>query len=177
MSVSFSIRSLIFLLANALLCICSDAFVISSSSKRTTQLSASRRNVFGVLLSTGAALVVGGGPAEASYSAFTAREQDWEERNKKGEIQYSTAKSLRAQLKEIAPMNSEASKMFCPNGPSAAVSPLMENKCGDAMAMPSVYGRSNDSLGNSIPGFKGGSSTTTSSSSSIAAQIGGFPKY
>lgn len=169
---SFSIRSLVFLLV--LLCICSDAFVVSSSPKRNTQLSASRRDVFGVLVS-GAALVVGGGPAEASYSAFTGREKDWEERSRKGEIQYSSAKSLRSQLKEIAPMNSEASKMFCPNGPSAAVSPLMENRCGDAMAMPSVYGRSNDSVGNSIPGFKGGSST--SSSSSITAQVGGFPKY
>ena len=50
-------------------------------------------------------------------------------------------------------MNDEGSKIFCPNGPSAAVSPLMENKCGDRQAMPSVYGRTQDTMGNSIPGF------------------------
>lgn len=173
----FSIRSLVFLWALLCTTICSDAFVLSSSSKRNTQLSAfSRRDVFGVVVSTGAALAVGGSPAEATYSAYVAREKDWEERSGKGEIQFSTAKSLRAQLREIAPMNSEGSKVFCPNGPSAAVSPLMENRCSDTLAMPSVYGRSDDVLGNSIPGIQK-SSTTTSSSSSIAAQIGGFPKY
>ena len=46
------------------------------------------------------------------------------------EIKYSSSRDLRAQLREIAPMNSEGSKIFCPNGPSANVSPLMENKCG-----------------------------------------------
>ena len=72
------------------------------------------------------------------------------------EIKYSSASSLRAQLREIAPMN-ENTKIFCPNGPSAAVSPLMENKCGDRQALPSVYGRTTDSMGNSIPGFGGAS--------------------
>ena len=99
------------------------------------------------------------------------------------EIKYSSSRDLRAQLRDIAPMNSEGSKIFCPNGPSANVSPLMENKCGgtlvwcillhwqhitcrnlshntlfgwssiDRQALPSVYGRNNDIMGNSIPGF------------------------
>ena len=30
---------------------------------------------------------------------------------------------------------------------------MMENKCGDRLAMPSVYGRQDDIVGNSIPGF------------------------
>jgi len=29
-------------------------------------------------------------------------------------------------------------EIFCPNGPSANVTPMMENKCGDRLAMPSV---------------------------------------
>ena len=69
------------------------------------------------------------------------------------EIKYSNAAQLRSQLREIAPMNDAGSKIFCPNGTSAAVSPLMENKCGDRQALPSVYGRSEDTMGNSIPGF------------------------
>eukprot|EP00804_Cyclotella_cryptica_P011226 CCRYP_007730-RA/>CCRYP_007730-RA protein AED:0.05 eAED:0.05 QI:171/1/1/1/1/1/2/414/178 len=68
--------------------------------------------------------------ASASYSAYTRREEDWKSREKNGEVKYSSARELRSQLREIAPMNSEGSKIFCPNGPSAAVSPLMENKCG-----------------------------------------------
>lgn len=82
------------------------------------------------------------------------------------EIKYSTARDLRSQLREIAPMNSEGSRIFCPNGPSANVSPLMENKCGDRMALPSVYGRSNDIMGNSIPGF--GSNGAATSSAAVA---------
>jgi hypothetical protein len=70
------------------------------------------------------------------------------------EVKISTASSLRAQLRDIAPMNEET-KIFCPNGASAAVSPLMENRCGDRQALPSVYGRSDDAMGNSIPGFGG----------------------
>jgi hypothetical protein len=73
------------------------------------------------------------------------------------EIKYSSASSLRAQLREIAPMNDEGTKIFCPNGTSAAVSPMMENKCSDRKALPSVYGRTTDSMGNSIPGFGGDS--------------------
>jgi len=72
------------------------------------------------------------------------------------DIKYSNAAALRQQLREIAPMNDEGSKIFCPNGASAAVSPLMENKCGDRQALPSVYGRSDDAMGNSVPGFGGG---------------------
>ena len=57
-------------------------------------------------------------------------------------------------------MNDAGSKIFCPNGPSAAVSPLMENKCGDRQALPSVYGRTEDAMGNSIPGFAGANAST-----------------
>ena len=55
------------------------------------------------------------------------------------EIKYSNSRELRAQLQEIAPMNSEGSKLFCPNGPSANVSPLMENKCGGKAILLCVY--------------------------------------
>ena len=127
-----------------------------------------------------AAVVAAPQPAEATYSAYTHREQDWQERLDKGDVKISTARDLRRQLREIAPMNDEGSKIFCPNGPSAAVSPMMENKCGDRMAIPSVYGRTEDIVGNSIPGFEGGRYTATmpaGGSSSIAADIGGFPSY
>lgn len=112
--------------------------------------------------------------ASATYSAYTNREKDWQDRQKSGDIKYSSARDLKAQLREIAPMNSESSKVFCPNGPSAAVSPLMENKCGDKLAMPSVYGRTQDIVGNSIPGF---SSASPYSTATLNAQAGGFPSY
>ena len=51
----------------------------------------------------------------------------------------------------------------------------MENKCGDRMAMPSVYGRTEDIVGNSIPGFAGGRYSGRTGLSS--ADTGGFPKY
>ena len=119
--------------------------------------------------------------AEAKYSDYARREKDWEERQKNGEIKVSTARDLRKQLAEIVPANSEGSKVFCPNGPSAAVSPLMENKCSDVrMAMPSVYGRQSDVVGNSIPGFSSGYATSglgEYTSTSISASIGGMPSY
>eukprot|EP00429_Kryptoperidinium_foliaceum_P010809 CAMPEP_0176001626 /NCGR_PEP_ID=MMETSP0120_2-20121206/223_1 /TAXON_ID=160619 /ORGANISM="Kryptoperidinium foliaceum, Strain CCMP 1326" /LENGTH=189 /DNA_ID=CAMNT_0017334179 /DNA_START=59 /DNA_END=628 /DNA_ORIENTATION=- len=115
--------------------------------------------------------------ASAKYSDYARREKDWEDRNKNGEVKYSSARDLRAQLQEIAPMNTGSSKIFCPNGPSANVSPLMENKCGDRMATPSVYGRSNDVMGNSIPGFKDGYAWMPGESSSVSASTGGFPTY
>lgn len=126
-----------------------------------------------------AAVVVGTAAPEsasAKYSDYARREKDWEERKGKGEIKYSSARDLRAQLQEIAPMNTNDSKIFCPNGPSSAVSPLMENKCGDRLATPSVYGRTNDSMGNSIPGFKNGYDWMAGSSS-VSAAAGGFPVY
>lgn len=67
-------------------------------------------------------------------------------------------------------MNDEGSKIFCPNGASAAVSPLMENKCGDRQALPSVYGRTEDSMGNSIPGFSG-SGSSGASAESLRAEL------
>lgn len=166
-------------------CCVSNAFTVQqqSTSRRHeshTQLDAmSRRNVFGALVAGAATLATASQPAQATYSAYAAREQDWETRQKKGEVQYSTAKSLKAQLREIAPMNSEGSKLFCPNGPSSNVSPLMENKCSDALAIPSVYGRTEDVVGNSIPGFAGGrypSSMTAGNTGSISETVG-FPAY
>lgn len=113
-------------------------------------------------------------PAEATYSAYTEREKDWEERVKKGEVKITSARSLRKQLQEIVPENNDSrSKVFCPNGTPSNVSPLMENKCSDVLlALPSVYGRTEDAVGNSIPGgFTGGELT------SLTAATGGFPKY
>lgn len=117
-------------------------------------------------------------PANAKYSDYSRREQDWQARQSSGAVKYSNAKELRNQLAEIVPANNEGSKVFCPNGPSAAVSPLMENKCSDVrMALPSVYGRSNDVAGNSIPGFQSGYDWSTGGGSSISAAAGGFPAY
>ena len=162
----------------------SDAFVPGTSSRTPmTALQAesssdaavtSRRNaLFGIIGTVGAVMAGSPADASASYSAYTHREQDWEERKTKGEVTFKTAKDLRAELREIAPMNSEGSKIFCPNGPSSAVSPLMENKCGDRMAIPSVYGRTKDVVGNSIPGF----STASGFSSASLDNTGGFPAY
>ena len=36
------------------------------------------------------------------------------------DINISSARDLRSQLREIAPMNNEGSKLFCPNGESSA---------------------------------------------------------
>lgn len=113
--------------------------------------------------------------AGATYSAYSNREKDWQERLANGDVQVKSARDLRRQLAEIAPMNNEGSKIFCPNGPSANVSPLMENKCNDRLAIPSVYGRTEDAVGNSIPGFNGGfygSSGGGPPSSSLAAELG-----
>jgi hypothetical protein len=114
--------------------------------------------------------------ATASYSAYAHREEDWQQRIAQNAIQVSNPKQLRSQLREIAPMNEERSRIFCPNGPSAAVSPLMENRCSDIkQATPSVFGRSDDVVGNSIPGFSKEWTSTVFSSS--AADPGGLPEY
>eukprot|EP00558_Chaetoceros_sp_UNC1202_P002518 CAMPEP_0197243840 /NCGR_PEP_ID=MMETSP1429-20130617/9145_1 /TAXON_ID=49237 /ORGANISM="Chaetoceros sp., Strain UNC1202" /LENGTH=184 /DNA_ID=CAMNT_0042704109 /DNA_START=121 /DNA_END=675 /DNA_ORIENTATION=- len=155
----------------------------TSTSTSTTCLSAmnDRRAFFrnAASLAFGAAFVASNGnEASASYSAYANREKDWQERKDSGDIAFSSPKDLKSQLREIAPMNNESSKMFCPNGPSSNVSPLMENKCGDRMAAPSVYGRSDDIVGNSIPGFDTGKYPRISSgSTSLTAEAGGFPKY
>jgi len=153
-----------------------------SSSEVTSRRALLSRGMGAVAFSM-AGVVLGGTPdkAEASYSAYTNREKDWEARKKNGDIEYKTARDLRQELREIAPMNSESSKVFCPNGPSSAVSPLMENKCGDRMAAVSVYGRSNDIAGNSIPGFSGGTDrfpgAVPGGTGALSAQAGGFPAY
>ena len=139
--------------------------------------STTRRQVFSSVMGAafGAVLTVVSSPppAHATYSAYTHREADWQERRTKDEIKFSTAKSLRGQLAEIVPQNNERSRIFCPNGPSAAVSPLMENRCGDQLATPSVFGRTEDVLGNSIPGFADGYSFSKAS----GAAIGDMPEY
>jgi hypothetical protein len=142
-----------------------------------------RRQVFqtlGVSLVATMAMTGQSEPASATYSAYTHREEDWQKRLDKGEVKVSSARDLRRQLREIAPMNDEGSKIFCPNGPSSAVSPMMENKCSDREAIPSVYGRTEDTVGNSIPGFAGGRYVPAGGgggSSITAADIGGFPTY
>jgi hypothetical protein len=115
-------------------------------------------------------------PSSASYSAYANREKDWQDRTKSKDIQISTARDLKRQLREIAPEN-ERSEKFCPNGPSSAVSPLMENRCGDRLASASVFGRQEDSVGNSVPGFdKGYKGGGTGGSLNVGA-VGGFPSY
>lgn len=162
-----------------------NAFVVAPSSRGNAagalRSTADNESYTGrrAFLSTAAAVfstVAISAPAHASYSAYVNREKDWQERNTKGEIQYSSARDLKRQLREIAPMNS-SDKIFCPNGPSASVSPLMENKCGDREAIPSVFGRTEDVVGNSIPGFKGGAYGLTGESTTLSADVGGFPKY
>eukprot|EP00529_Nitzschia_sp_RCC80_P033542 CAMPEP_0113468518 /NCGR_PEP_ID=MMETSP0014_2-20120614/15399_1 /TAXON_ID=2857 /ORGANISM="Nitzschia sp." /LENGTH=210 /DNA_ID=CAMNT_0000360915 /DNA_START=196 /DNA_END=828 /DNA_ORIENTATION=+ /assembly_acc=CAM_ASM_000159 len=172
------------------------AFVAPNTSSRTSpslalaaqndddDASCSRRDaLFGVaaaaFLGVTTGVVSTPQAAEAKYSDYSRREKDWEERQKTGDVKISTARDLRKQLAEIVPANSEGSKVFCPNGPSAAVSPLMENKCSDVlMAMPSVYGRQADVVGNSIPGFSGGYATGVGAgTTSISASIGGMPAY
>lgn len=152
----------------------------SSESRPAMSLAAEQMNrrdaMLGVAASFGT-LLVGARPAEAKYSDYSRREKDWEERKANGEIKVSSPRDLKRQLAEIAPQNTEGSKIFCPNGPSANVTPLMENKCGDRMATASVYGRSNDVMGNSIPGFKDGYAWGANQGTTISAATGGFPTY
>lgn len=160
----------------------SSGFVRMESSLSATSPCNRRDAFFGmasaVVAGMSVGMVINPQPATAKYSDYSRREKDWEERKKNGEIKVSTARDLRKQLAEIVPENNEGSKVFCPNGPSAAVSPLMENKCSDIrMAIPSVYGRSSDVVGNSIPGFQAGYSVSSGDSSSIASSVGGFPGY
>lgn len=154
-----------------------------SGTRRSATTESSRRAWLATLTTSvvSVATIVAGSPVEpaaATYSAYANREKDWQTRLDSGDVQISTPKDLRAQLREIAPMNVN-DKIFCPNGPSAAVSPLMENKCGERQALPSVYGRSQDVVGNSIPGFttSGGVYLRGESSSSLSADVGGFPSY
>jgi hypothetical protein len=143
-----------------------------------SELQRNRRRVlfqqFALLIS--ASVVALPETASASYSAYTHREQDWDNRLKQGTVQVSSKQDLKRQLLEVAPANAHGRQLFCPNGPSAAVSPLMENKCGDKMALPSVYGRTEDVVGNSIPGFAEGYGKGPRVGYT-AAEIGGFPEY
>lgn len=181
---SSSLVSKLAIVVMVLVCVWQQSCAFSvqqQSTRQSTQLAAtlSRRNVLGAFVAGAATLASTAEPAEATYSAYANREKDWEARTKAGEVNYSSAKSLRAQLKEIAPMNTANSKVFCPNGPSSNVSPLMENKCSDALAMPSVYGRTEDTVGNSIPGFAGGRypSSMVGNTAGGVDSLGGFPAY
>jgi hypothetical protein len=143
----------------------------------------SRRQLLASAFAT-ASLLTMAAPASATYSAFSHREDDWKQRVDNGQVQFSSARQLKMQLREIAPMNSESSRIFCPNGTPSAVSPLMENKCGDQLALPSVYGRTSDAVGNSIPGFAGRLSGPTSGRGAggtniglSVTDVGGFPAY
>ena len=142
-------------------------------------ISPSRRLLFTGALSA-LALCASPAPSHATYSAYSNREKDWETRQSQKSIKVSTASDLRRQLREIAPENEKQEK-FCPNGPSSAVSPLMENRCGDRLATASVFGRTEDVVGNSIPGFdKGyvaGAGKGVGGASNLSAQVGGFPAY
>jgi hypothetical protein len=154
----------------------------SASRTALRATSISRREAmlgFGAAAITGALIISIPQPASAKYSDYVRREKDWQERVDKGEVKISSARDLKTQLREIAPQNNEASLIFCPNGAPSSVSPLMENKCGDRLATPSVYGRQQDIVGNSIPGFKSGSGTDYSQpqTSSITASTGGFLPY
>lgn len=174
------------LLSILLLSEVSDSFTMSKTGRQYTQLKmtndslCNRRTAVLRSLSFGfAAAILKPEESKATYSAYVKREEDWQSRKKSGDINISTARDLRAQLREIAPMN-DAVAIFCPNGPSSAVSPMMENKCGDRQAAPSVYGRSSDTVGNSIPGFKAGyvgSVPGDSSSLNANPSVGGFPAY
>lgn len=55
----------------------------------------------------------------------------------------------------------------------------MENKCSDQIAAPSIYGRTEDIVGNSIPGFVGGKyfGTEGYTATRDGAKTGGFPEY
>lgn len=150
---------------------------ITTLSMAKAESSVNRRKAFAGIAAAFATVAVVPQEASAKYSDYARREKDWEDRTSKGEVKISSARDLRAQLAEIAPMNTSGSKIFCPNGPSANVSPLMENKCSDRLAAPSVYGRSNDVMGNSIPGFKDGYAWMPGESSSVSAAAGGFPTY
>lgn len=165
----------------------SSSFTSSCSTSTSTELFADKnnnnrraflRNVAGVAF--GSALIASNGEeASASYSAYANRERDWEDRKKTGDVAFSDSKDLKRQLREVAPMNSSKSLMFCPNGPSSNVSPLMENKCDDdRMATASVFGRTEDIVGNSIPGFNGKKygGAAGGASTSLANEVG-FPKY
>jgi hypothetical protein len=153
----------------------------SSSSSLFAELPCSRRDVifgFSAAAFVTVAYVDPVQPAVAKYSDYARREEDWQKRQASGDIKFSSARDLRQQLADIVPANNEGSKVFCPNGPSAAVSPLMENKCSDTrMALPSVYGRSNDIVGNSIPGYSSEYDWSAGGGSSISAAAGGFPSY
>lgn len=155
--------------------------VIRDLTTSTPEFS-SRRDVFrsmtGIVFGVATAVVSRTEEADASYTAYTQREEDWEARKKTGDISFSSSQSLKAQLREIAPMNNASSKIFCPNGPSSAVSPLMENKCNDVQAAPSVFGRTTDVSGNSIPGAANGrvSPSVPGGTSSLNAEVG-FPAY
>jgi len=114
-------------------------------------------------------------PSAATYSSYSARERDWDQRVTADKVQISTARSLKAQLNELVPENQNGSRsLFCPNGESSAVNPLQENRCGDRMAAISVFNQERDIVGNTIP--KGRGSVSESGLGGAGGQTA-FPKY
>jgi hypothetical protein len=53
----------------------------------------------------------------------------------------------------------------------------MENRCSDVQAMPSVFGRTSDVVGNSIPGFSQRPTPRGGASGLNPSALGGFPRY
>jgi len=157
------------------------AYVVPTSQQRRSLIrlhgECDRRSLLKKVVLGGLGIVSSPKSASATYSAYTNREKDWQQRGDAGEINFVSARDLRAELRAIVPQNSESSKIFCPNGPSSNVSPLMENKCGDRLAAPSVFGRQQDIVGNSIPGFAPGYTTGGSSNLMADPRVGGMPKY
>ena len=83
------------------------AFVSQSSSSTSTELNAMGRReaMFGIASALVAGTVAAPQEAEAKYSDYARREEDWENRKKSGDIKVSSAKDLRTQLAEIVPQN------------------------------------------------------------------------
>jgi hypothetical protein len=78
----------------------SDGFAPQGMSCRcSTALNAEasrRAALLGIIGAVGASLVGSPEMASARYSTYAHREQDWEERKMKGEVNFKTAKDLRS---------------------------------------------------------------------------------
>jgi len=134
------------------------SLLLGKEAHSTSLMAATKSSLFEDSLTSRRSILVGAGwavatsfllprkAAEAKYSTYKRREADWEARLTSGKVEFGTAQ-------ELVPQNSTSSLKFCPNGVTPSVSPLMENKCGDWLAAPSIYGRTEDVVHNSIPGF------------------------
>ena len=77
----------------------SDGFVprarTGSSSTSLRAVSSRRATLTGIIGIVGSTLVGNPDEAAARYSSYAHREQDWQERKAKGEVNFKTAKDLR----------------------------------------------------------------------------------